>query len=121
MKTGWKRAAQAVVQASLALSLTVALHAQAKAPAASAQPKPASAEAFDKSAFAALEWRSIGPYRGGRAVAVACMPSQPFTFYFGATGGGIWICVTDFRRRRCRSTQQNLARLGSTERLTITT
>jgi photosystem II stability/assembly factor-like uncharacterized protein len=38
----------------------------------------------------ALQYRSIGPYRGGRSVAVAGVPSQPFVFYYGATGGGVW-------------------------------
>src|SRR5271163_276108 len=37
-----------------------------------------------------VRWRSIGPFRGGRAVAVAGIPSQPQTYYFGSTGGGIW-------------------------------
>ena len=38
----------------------------------------------------ALQWRSIGPYRGGRVDAVAGVASQPMVFYYGATGGGIW-------------------------------
>jgi len=37
-----------------------------------------------------LQWRSIGPYRGGRVTAVAGVASQPSVFYFGATGGGVW-------------------------------
>ena len=37
-----------------------------------------------------LSWRSIGPWRGGRVAAVAGVPSQPFTYYFGASGGGVW-------------------------------
>jgi photosystem II stability/assembly factor-like uncharacterized protein len=37
-----------------------------------------------------LQWRSIGPYRGGRATAVAGVSSQPNVFYFGVTGGGVW-------------------------------
>ena len=37
-----------------------------------------------------LQYRSIGPYRGGRSAAVAGVPSQPFVFYYGATGGGVW-------------------------------
>jgi photosystem II stability/assembly factor-like uncharacterized protein len=37
-----------------------------------------------------LQWRSIGPYRGGRVTAVAGVPSQPMVYYFGATGGGVW-------------------------------
>jgi photosystem II stability/assembly factor-like uncharacterized protein len=37
-----------------------------------------------------LQYRSIGPYRGGRSAAVTGVPSQPFVFYYGATGGGVW-------------------------------
>jgi photosystem II stability/assembly factor-like uncharacterized protein len=37
-----------------------------------------------------LEWRSIGPYRGGRVVAVSGDPVHSHTFYFGSTGGGVW-------------------------------
>ena len=40
--------------------------------------------------LASLEWRSIGPYRGGRVVAVAGDPADPQVFYFGSTGGGVW-------------------------------
>jgi photosystem II stability/assembly factor-like uncharacterized protein len=50
-------------------------------------------EGYDEKLFDALEWRSIGPYRGGRSVAVAGSPSQPFVYYMGATGGGIWKTV----------------------------
>jgi photosystem II stability/assembly factor-like uncharacterized protein len=38
----------------------------------------------------ALQYRSIGPYRGGRCAAVTGVPSQPSVFYYGATGGGVW-------------------------------
>ncbi|HEX5601525.1 MAG TPA: hypothetical protein VFX63_03205, partial [Pyrinomonadaceae bacterium] len=38
----------------------------------------------------ALQYRSIGPYRGGRSAAVTGVPSQPFVFYYGSTGGGVW-------------------------------
>lgn len=37
-----------------------------------------------------LEWRCIGPFRGGRVVAVAGDPSNPAIFYFGAVAGGVW-------------------------------
>jgi photosystem II stability/assembly factor-like uncharacterized protein len=37
-----------------------------------------------------LQYRSIGPYRGGRSAAVTGVPSQPYVFYYGATGGGVW-------------------------------
>ena len=37
-----------------------------------------------------LKWRSIGPYRGGRASSVAGTSHSKSTYYFGATGGGVW-------------------------------
>ncbi len=37
-----------------------------------------------------LRWRLIGPFRGGRVVAVAGVPGDSTTFYFGAVNGGIW-------------------------------
>ena len=45
---------------------------------------------LDFTALKELKYRNIGPFRGGRAVAVAGVTSQPFTYFFGATGGGIW-------------------------------
>ena len=41
-------------------------------------------------AFPDLEWRSIGPNRGGRSIAVAGHTDRPNEYYFGATGGGLW-------------------------------
>ncbi|HNH32971.1 MAG TPA: sialidase family protein, partial [bacterium] len=40
--------------------------------------------------YKSMEWRQIGPFRGGRSVAVAGDVRDPLTFYFGATGGGVW-------------------------------
>ena len=37
-----------------------------------------------------LRWRLIGPFRGGRVVAVAGVPGDSTTFYFGAVNGGVW-------------------------------
>jgi photosystem II stability/assembly factor-like uncharacterized protein len=37
-----------------------------------------------------LQWRSIGPFRGGRSTAVAGVATQPMVYYFGGTGGGVW-------------------------------
>ncbi|MDQ1639548.1 MAG: hypothetical protein QOF62_2887 [Pyrinomonadaceae bacterium] len=40
--------------------------------------------------FSAMQWRCIGPHRGGRVLAVSGVRGQPDTFYFGAVGGGVW-------------------------------
>src|SRR5438128_12147503 len=37
-----------------------------------------------------LRFRLLGPFRGGRSVAVAGVPSQPNVYYFGGVGGGVW-------------------------------
>ena len=37
-----------------------------------------------------LQYRSIGPYRGGRSLTAAGIPGDPNTWYFGSTGGGVW-------------------------------
>ncbi len=56
-----------------------------------AQPSPASnAAAIDPALLAGLRWRSIGPTRGGRVTTVTGVPSEPYTFYFGGVGGGVW-------------------------------
>ncbi len=51
---------------------------------------PAQAQNINKDQYDALEYRLIGPFRGGRSAAVTGVPNQPNLFYFGATGGGIW-------------------------------
>jgi len=45
---------------------------------------------LDMSQFTNLKFRNIGPFRGGRSLAVVGHPSQSNTFYFGAVGGGVW-------------------------------
>lgn len=45
---------------------------------------------FDQKLYEGLNWRSIGPFRGGRSAAVTSVPGKANLFYFGATGGGIW-------------------------------
>ena len=47
-------------------------------------------EIFAPELFSGMQYRNIGPTRGGRATAVTGIPSQPFTFFFGSTGGGVW-------------------------------
>ncbi len=53
-----------------------------------------SAAEIDRSEFPdnlkAMEWREVGPYRGGRSAAVAGIPGDRSTYYFGSTGGGVW-------------------------------
>jgi len=63
---------------------------RARAAAAAASPGPAAISSEDTTVFRGMRWRNIGPFRGGRAVAVTGVRGQRLTYYFGATGGGVW-------------------------------
>src|SRR5438128_1823027 len=43
--------------------------------------------------LSSLRFRLVGPFRGGRSVAVTGVPSQPTTYYFGGVGGGVFKTV----------------------------
>ncbi|RUA27445.1 MAG: glycosyl hydrolase [Bacteroidetes bacterium] len=45
---------------------------------------------YEEKIYDALEWRGIGPFRGGRSAAVTGVADEPNLFYMGATGGGVW-------------------------------
>src|SRR5262245_62438503 len=47
-------------------------------------------QASQSNPLSGLRWRNIGPFRGGRSVAVAGVASQPMVYYFGGTGGGVF-------------------------------
>lgn len=84
-------AATSAVVASLLLATPAHVAAQAHpAPAPFAPARAPGAASFDSARFGGLHWRSIGPYRGGRVTTVVGVPTQPLTYYMGATGGGIW-------------------------------
>ena len=40
--------------------------------------------------LAGMKWRQIGPFRGGRVIAVSGVPGDPATWYFGGVAGGVW-------------------------------
>src|SRR5262249_10484414 len=55
-----------------------------------ATPKPVPAGAIDEKLFSGMQWRQIGPFRGGRALAIEGVPGAPGTWDFGAVAGGVW-------------------------------
>jgi photosystem II stability/assembly factor-like uncharacterized protein len=69
------------------LCLFISLHAQKTIKATSIAPAK---DSTDSILFAKLKFRLVGPFRGGRSAAVAGSYKSKNTFYFGATGGGIW-------------------------------
>ena len=74
------RCAQGVAVLAFVVALAVPAAAQ----------RSQSSMKYDTTLYNKMEWRGIGPFRGGRSVAVAGHRDQPYTYYFGATGGGIW-------------------------------
>ena len=48
---------------------------------------------IDESLYSGLKWRLVGPFRGGRALAVTGVPGEPGLYYFGAVAGGVWKTV----------------------------
>ena len=45
---------------------------------------------IDPKTYGGMKWRLVGPFRGGRVLTVAGVPSEPNTYYFGAVAGGVW-------------------------------
>jgi photosystem II stability/assembly factor-like uncharacterized protein len=50
----------------------------------------AEAQPFAPSLFNSMQWRMIGPHRGGRTVGAVGVPTQPSVFYIGVNNGGVW-------------------------------
>ena len=75
MWTSLRRVAALTVLVALASSLATTIAAQ---------------EAVDPSVLSAMEWRLVGPYRGGRVTTVTGVPGNRQLYYMGATGGGVW-------------------------------
>ena len=84
-RTGAAAVASALL-ASVLLAPVTARAQRATARAVSATERVA----LDSSWLGAMRFRSVGPTRGGRSTAIAGIASQPFTFYSGSTGGGVW-------------------------------
>lgn len=55
------------------------------------------AQPFAPSLFNSMQWRCIGPHRGGRTVGAVGIPQQPNVFYIGVNNGGVWK-TTDYGR-----------------------
>jgi photosystem II stability/assembly factor-like uncharacterized protein len=53
------------------------------------------AQQYDPKLYSDMRWRCIGPFRGGRTVAISGVPHQPNVFYMAAVNGGVWK-TTDF-------------------------
>ncbi|HZW50359.1 MAG TPA: hypothetical protein VFF05_00730, partial [Rudaea sp.] len=57
----------------------------------------APAQTLSPSLYQEMRWRMIGPFRGGRTVAIAGIPAQPNVFFISSVNGGVWK-TTDYGR-----------------------
>jgi photosystem II stability/assembly factor-like uncharacterized protein len=73
-------------RSTLTFRLAIAVLAVAGVAAQTPAPRPA----VDPALFKGLQYRLVGPSRGGRVTAVTGVPSQPRTFYLGAASGGVF-------------------------------
>ena len=69
---------------------TLAVPAAAQRPPARRADSATTQALSDSAIYHAYQYRLIGPFRGGRANAVTGVASQPFVYYAGYTGGGVW-------------------------------
>jgi photosystem II stability/assembly factor-like uncharacterized protein len=89
LQFSWER--RALVSAGLgAAASLIAVIAVAQAPNRVPSQPPQMPQPVDPQLYAGMRWRQVGPFRGGRALAVAGVPSEPAVFYFGSVGGGLW-------------------------------
>jgi photosystem II stability/assembly factor-like uncharacterized protein len=84
-----------VVLLLLAANMTVAQKGEIERAAKSAEQPTAAHEATavsgsDDTVFKGMKYRVIGPFRGGRSLTASGISGDPTTYYFGATGGGVW-------------------------------
>ncbi len=75
---------------ALAVVVSLPLSAQRRPATATATPATAATLSYDEALYNSIQWRSIGPFRGGRSAAVTGVPGKPNLYYMGATGGGVW-------------------------------
>jgi photosystem II stability/assembly factor-like uncharacterized protein len=71
--------------AGLVVMTAISLSAQSQARQALS-----ASEVFNAAHYQSLRWRNIGPFRGGRSVAVCGVTTQSSVYYMGSTGGGVW-------------------------------
>src|SRR6266566_398793 len=64
-----------------------------KAEAGTLSSTPTPPETIDEQLFKGMQWRQIGPFRGGRALTIEGVPGEPDTYYFGAVAGGVWKTI----------------------------
>ncbi|MGE5324705.1 MAG: VPS10 domain-containing protein [Actinomycetota bacterium] len=127
----WKQGRCLILLASLLLSFTAQAqkastssqqkHARKSSTGTQAKPHKivASREAdapaplVNEKLFGAMRWRQVGPFRGGRVLAVTGVPGEPNVFYFGAVAGGVWKSTDTGANWQPLFDKQDIASIGA--------
>lgn len=67
----------------------------------------------DEALFKSMKWRQIGPFRGGRVLAMAGIPGEPNVYYFGAVAGGVWRTTDGGANWKPLFDQQPISSIGA--------
>lgn len=76
-------------------------------------PGAAFAQRITPADYGAMKWRLIGPFRGGRALAVSGVTDNPNVYYFGSVDGGVWKTTDGGRVWRPLWTHEDVASIGA--------
>src|SRR5580700_3134043 len=74
---------------------------------------PYTAKPMDQKLFQELKWRLIGPFRGGRTLAVTGVRGQPEVYYFGSVSGGVWKTADGGQRWEPLTDKEPISSIGS--------
>ncbi len=75
--------------------------------------KAAPAGAIDEKLFKGMQWRQVGPFRGGRALAIEGVPGEPNTWYFGSVAGGVWKTLDGGQNWKPVFDKQDISSIGA--------
>ena len=76
-------------------------------------PSPTPAGAMNEKLFNGMQWRQIGPFRGGRALAIEGVDGEPDTYYFGAVAGGVWKTTDGGQNWTPLFDKENISSIGA--------
>src|SRR5216117_459522 len=83
------------------------------APSSSPSASPTPAPQIDPKLFSGMQWRQVGPFRGGRALAIEGVRGEPNTWYFGAVAGGICTTTDDGANSIPLFDKQDISSIGA--------
>src|SRR5712671_7021779 len=70
---------------------------------------------YDEKLFGGMRWRNVGPFRGGRVLAVTGVPGEPNVYYFGGASSGVWKSTDAGTNWQPLFDKQSIASIGAIE------